>query len=161
MTRENRIEIEFIKDKSGSKVSLIVKVHRYTSFGVSEARSIVRNAVEKKQDHIILIVLGIKEISSSSINILKDKDIKIELFFEHNFVNDIFSNPLVPFHKLLTEEEKESLLKELKIKEEQLPIIFNTDPMSKLFGAVEGQVFKVNRKSDNREYYCRVCKEKL
>ena len=47
----------------------------------------------------------------------------------------------------MTEEEVQTLLKELNISKVQLPKIFNNDPAAKAIEAKKGDVIKIERKS--------------
>lgn len=54
----------------------------------------------------------------------------------------------VPKHTILSEKEKEEILKRLNIKEEQLPKIFSSDPVVKEIEASPGDVLKIERESE-------------
>lgn len=60
---------------------------------------------------------------------------------------DILKHTLVPHHEVLSAKEVEKLLKTYKIKKEDLPQMFVTDPVAKAIGAKEGDVVKIIRKS--------------
>ena len=59
----------------------------------------------------------------------------------------VLNHKLVPKHKIISEEEKNELLKKYEITPEQLPRILDTDPVSKYIGAMPGQIIKIIRKS--------------
>jgi len=66
---------------------------------------------------------------------------------------NILEHNLVPEHHLLTEEEAESVLKEMGISREQLPKIKTTDAVVKVLASIhgpiaEGSIVKVIRKSE-------------
>ncbi|MDI9623649.1 MAG: DNA-directed RNA polymerase subunit H [Methanothermobacter sp.] len=60
---------------------------------------------------------------------------------------DILKHQLVPEHVILSEEEAEKVLKEMKIHAEQLPKIRTDDPVVKAIGAKEGDILKIIRES--------------
>lgn len=60
---------------------------------------------------------------------------------------DILKHELVPKHEIISEEEKEKLLKSYNITPDQLPKILNTDPVCIAIGAKPGQIVKITRKS--------------
>lgn len=69
----------------------------------------------------------------------------------------------VPNHEILSEEEKEELLDRLEVKEEQLPKIYDSDPVVKEIDASLGDVLKITRESPTAGkavYYRIVIEEK-
>ncbi|WP_456328405.1 DNA-directed RNA polymerase subunit H [Archaeoglobus sp.] len=54
---------------------------------------------------------------------------------------------LVPKHELLSEEEKEEVLRLLGVKPEQLPKIRVDDPIAKEIGAKVGDIIRIIRES--------------
>lgn len=62
-------------------------------------------------------------------------------------MEEILNHILVPKHEIVSEEEKEQLLKTYKITPEQLPKIRSKDPIVKLIGAKPGDIIKITRKS--------------
>jgi len=60
---------------------------------------------------------------------------------------DITKHTLVPKHVLLSENEKDGLLKRYGITLNNLPRIFSTDPIIENIGAKTGDVIKIIRKS--------------
>ncbi len=74
---------------------------------------------------------------------------------------DLLNHVLVPKHEILSEEEVESLLKELGIKKEQFPLIKPNDPVVAALDTEEGQVLRITRKSataGESVYYRRVAR---
>ncbi|MEM7826752.1 MAG: DNA-directed RNA polymerase subunit H [Candidatus Aenigmatarchaeota archaeon] len=71
---------------------------------------------------------------------------------------DIFKNELVPKHEILSDQDKEELLKRLNITERQLPKILSSDPAAKAIGAKKGDVIRITRKSPTagKYYYYRL-----
>ncbi len=59
----------------------------------------------------------------------------------------VLDHVLVPKHRILSEEEKRSLLEKFNISEVQLPKILSTDPAVKALGAKPGDVIEIERPS--------------
>lgn len=95
-------------------------------------------------------------ISEGKLNTVMIDDLKkykekmnISIFLGDNLVFNCTKHFLVPKHILLTEEQKLELIKETKEKNllARLPKIFDSDPIARYFGAVPGQVFKIEREA--------------
>lgn len=71
---------------------------------------------------------------------------------------NVLEHELVPEHHLLTEEEAEKVLKELKITRDQLPKIRKSDAcvkvLERIYGPIEeGRIIKIVRKSPTSEIF--------
>jgi DNA-directed RNA polymerase subunit H len=66
---------------------------------------------------------------------------------------DVYSHELVPEHRLLSEEEKEELLRKYNIKISQLPQIKVSDPAVVPLEAKPGDIVEIKRKSPTAGYY--------
>jgi len=60
---------------------------------------------------------------------------------------DILKHQLVPEHVVLSEEEAEKVLEDMKVHAQQLPRIRSDDPVVKAIGAKEGDILKIIRES--------------
>lgn len=60
---------------------------------------------------------------------------------------NILEHVLVPRHRILSNEEKEALLKKYGIKPSQLPKILAGDPIVVAIGAKPGDIIEITRKS--------------
>ena len=60
---------------------------------------------------------------------------------------DIMKHMLVPYHEILSENEKKEVMKDFSITPDQLPKILNTDPVCISIGAQPGQIIRITRKS--------------
>ncbi|NVM03319.1 MAG: DNA-directed RNA polymerase subunit H [Candidatus Helarchaeota archaeon] len=60
---------------------------------------------------------------------------------------NILEHEMVPKHEIISEEEANQILKKYRITPDQLPLIFNTDPVAMIIGAKPGDYIKVTRKS--------------
>ena len=77
-----------------------------------------------------------------------------EIFFIFEFLEDIPSKVFIPEHQLLSKENIDELKKNYEL--ENLPKIYNTDKMSRYYGAKVGDVFRIiryNLNSGTSVYY--------
>jgi DNA-directed RNA polymerase I, II, and III subunit RPABC1 len=75
----------------------------------------------------------------------------IEIFSEPELIIDITEHILVPKHELLTDDEKDELLKIYP--ESQLPKILLTDPVARYYGLKKKDIVKITRVSETAGYY--------
>lgn len=59
----------------------------------------------------------------------------------------IFDHELVPFHRILSPEEAEEVLRRYSVQPQQLPYILVTDPVVRELGAKPGDIIEIRRKS--------------
>ena len=77
----------------------------------------------------------------------------IEFFSFDEVIINITEHELVPKHEVLTEDEKQEVLKRYNVTETQLPRILRTDPVSRYLGVKPGQLLKITRNSDTAGHY--------
>ena len=66
---------------------------------------------------------------------------------------NIFDHVLVPKHEIMTQEEKQKLLDEYRVKPYQLPRIKASDPAAKVIGARPGDIVRIIRNSQTAGKY--------
>jgi len=89
-----------------------------------------------------------------AIDTLYERDrVILEFFMESELMVNITEHMLVPKHTVMTEMEKRELLKRYHLKENQLPRIQLTDPISRFYGLEKNQVVKIIRPSETAGRY--------
>jgi DNA-directed RNA polymerase subunit H (RpoH/RPB5) len=88
-------------------------------------------------------IIIIKECAKKVVKQIVHDYKNAEFFFEYEMVEDIINKDFIPEHQLLLSEQKKELLS--KFNENELSIIFNTDMMSRYYGAENGDIFKIIR----------------
>jgi DNA-directed RNA polymerase subunit H (RpoH/RPB5) len=73
-------------------------------------------------------------------------------------VKDVLNYFLNPKVEVLSEKEKEAVLKKFHISEDKLPKIKKDDPLAKALNLEKGQVIKITRDDGTGSYvYYRIC----
>jgi len=158
-----------IKVKHTSKNNICIVKFINTKFKKENLLDIIESLkgyIEEKSVDIIfnLIIITSNKPSSNIINLiynLSNKKIKIEHFEFSELLFNKTKHILVPQHILLTEKEKEKVLRQYNCSVKQLPRIIITrtiktryvDPIAKYYGANPGDVFKIIRKSETGGEY--------
>ncbi len=101
-------------------------------------------------------------MTSAAKNMLKkfaSKGARIEIFYDKELLVDITEHKLVPTHVLLTQLEKEELLRRYRLKESQLPRIQQVDPVARYLGLKPRDVVRIDRPSETAGRYItyRIC----
>lgn len=107
---------------------------------------------------ILILRLGMTPIAKQAVQEVSDS-VRIEHFMESELLVDITEHKLVPLHQVLTQNEKQELLRRYRLKETQLPRIQQTDPVARYYGMKRGQVVKITRQSETAGRYVtyRIC----
>ena len=85
----------------------------------------------------------IKDPSKKTFKQITENYPNSEIFFQHEFMEDIPEKDIIPTHELLNESDKEELLESLNIK--NLKKIFTTDMMSRYYNAKTNDIFRIKR----------------
>jgi len=114
--------------------------------------------MQEKQVYRSIIILPSKLNSRASKHLQSLHDVAnglmvIETFEESELIVNITEHILVPTHQLLTNEEKNNVLRRYKVKEAQLPRIQTKDPVARYLGLVRGDVVRIIRQSETAGRY--------
>lgn len=78
----------------------------------------------------------------------KDDSLSIRVFYYKRLMIDITKHQLVPKHELVTEDEKKTLKKNLKLTHyNQLPTLLTSDAVARFYHFRRGQVVRIERPS--------------
>mmetsp|Transcript_4866 Transcript_4866/g.5032 ORF Transcript_4866/g.5032 Transcript_4866/m.5032 type:complete len:228 (-) Transcript_4866:739-1422(-) len=113
---------------------------------------------ENVSNCILVLRVDITPFAKQAVQEVSDMH-RIEHFKEAELLVDITDHTLVPEHQVLSQNEKQELLKRYRLKETQLPRIQPNDPVARYYGLRRGQVVKIIRPSETAGRYVtyRVC----
>ncbi|KAL8129783.1 hypothetical protein V2J09_018938 [Rumex salicifolius] len=113
------------------------------------------NQIANRETLYGLILVVENKITSQASKSLDLLPFKVEVFQVSSlipYITDLLVNitkhVLKPKHRVLTEKEKQKLLKEYNVEEKQLPRMSQKDAVAKYYGLVKGQVVKVMYSGD-------------
>lgn len=139
---------------------LSVNIIAEPKVGVNHMKEIRAMLESKRLQHTIIVYnQSITSFAKQFIDEMIRDDIRVEIFKQTELYFNITKHELVPKHTLLTPDEKNTLVKTLRIIPTQLPHIKRTDAMAKYMGLAKGDVVKIDRKSEisERSIYYRIC----
>uniref|UniRef100_A0A0D6R1K4 RNA polymerase subunit H/Rpb5 C-terminal domain-containing protein n=1 Tax=Araucaria cunninghamii TaxID=56994 RepID=A0A0D6R1K4_ARACU len=87
---------------------------------------------------------GIKEMA---------KCFSLEIFEETELLTNIKEHVLIPEHQILTPDEKNALLKQYAVQENQLPRMLESDPLARYYGLKRGKIVKLIYNGDTTGHY--------
>lgn len=139
------VGIHFIDDEKIGKSSIERVIEYYKSLNIN---------------HLILVV-SVK--MSSACSQIINNSIKVEIFKDEELMFNITKHELVPKHRIVSNEEKLQLFKQLKICDEQMPKILKRDPVCRYLGANSGDVIEIKRKSRTAGFsiYYKIVEDKI
>lgn len=91
----------------------------------------------------LILVLQSKMTSKAREAIKDIFKFKVETFHITELLVNITKHVLKPRHDILTENEKQKLLKKFNVEDSQLPRMLETDAVARYYGLRRGQVVKV------------------
>ncbi|PIN18311.1 RNA polymerase, 25-kDa subunit (common to polymerases I, II and III) [Handroanthus impetiginosus] len=109
---------------------------------VNVIRAIATQIVNKDSlSRLILVVQN--KITNQALKAVELFSFKVEIFQITDLLVNVTRHELKPKHQVLTDQEKESLLKKYSIDEKQLPRMSEKDAIARYYGLEKGQVVKV------------------
>jgi len=172
MCRNNYIESSFhvscnvmqisetIKEKPDDSTNqLFVFFPEDEKVGVKPIKILTDRMKDEQVSNAILVLRGdITPFAKQAVLEMSDS-FRIEHFKEAELLVDITEHTLVPEHQVLSQNEKQELLKRYRLRETQLPRIQPNDPVARYYGMRRGQVVKIIRPSETAGRYVtyRVC----
>lgn len=127
--------------------------------GVKPIKTMTDRMREESVFNAVLVVrVDITPFAKQAVQEMSDS-FRIEHFKEAELLVDITEHSLVPEHQVLTQNEKQELLKRYRLKETQLPRIQPNDPVARYYGMKRGMVVKIIRPSETAGRYVtyRIC----
>ncbi|GAA0149051.1 DNA-directed RNA polymerase [Lithospermum erythrorhizon] len=109
---------------------------------VNSVRVIAAQIMNKETlNRLILIVEN--KMTSQAQKALLAFSFKVETFNILDLLVNITKHALKPKHRVLTDKEKQALLKKFDVEEKQLPRMLQNDAISRYYGLEKGQVLEV------------------
>lgn len=125
-----------------NKREFLVLIYFQCMAGIKKGSEVESKLLKSKADHKFLILQNF-----TNKTITQTKEFKTELFLTNEFLVDLSSVPFIPKHTILSEKDKEELLKIYP--EKNLAKIFSNDMMVRYHGAKVGDIIKIIRPSFN------------
>ncbi|KAL6337380.1 hypothetical protein AAG906_036694 [Vitis piasezkii] len=109
---------------------------------VNAIRSIATQIVNKDSLSKLILVLQ-NHITSQALKAVDLFSFQVEKFQITDLLVNITKHVLKPKHRVLTDQEKNKLLKKYSLNEKQLPRMLQQDAIARYYGLEKGQVVKV------------------
>ncbi|KAJ9184960.1 hypothetical protein P3X46_004644 [Hevea brasiliensis] len=117
---------------------------------VSSVRLIAAQIVNRDSLTGLILILQ-NQITNQALKAVDLFSFKVEMFQITDLLVNITKHLLKPKHEVLTDREKEKLLKKYSIEEKQLPRLLKKDAIAHYYGLEKGQVVKVTHTGDITE----------
>ena len=160
-------QLDMIFEHPTTKQRLYIKYHLAKNIKENHLYELMDDLYDLEQildDTDDLIIITKQNVSQSLKNILKQIYIKdnkfINIYNIHDYLFNILEHKLVPIHIVLSEKEKDEIIKKYYITDlTQFPEISRFDPVAQAIGLRPGQLCKIIRPSPTAietDYY-RLC----
>ena len=151
--------IVYYLSKGGEKQVMLCVLGQKT-IGISYVRELKELVDKEEASKGIMVVSGKYTYSSKS----TAEQLGLELIPPTIPSFDIFEHEMVPYHEIVSEEERARILEKYHAEPYQFPWIKSSDPISIILGAQPGDIIRVVGKSDTAgkyESYRYVVKESI
>lgn len=159
-------QLDMLLEKEDNK-KVLVKYNLETKIKSKNVCDIYENIfnyeeILNKNDDLVIVT---KENTNDSINNtiqeLYDKEgVYINVFNIHNYLFNILEHSKVPHHRIMTESEKQDVMKQYNIESDsEFPEIGRFDPVATAIGIRPGQLCEITRSSETSitSKYYRIC----
>ena len=122
--------------------------------GKKEIQAYKKVMEKNKVQAAILVLMNVKITSYAVAEIEESKPAYwIEYFPTAKLQINITKHSYQPKFRLLTQKEKQEMLRKFSAKVHQLPKMAVSDPIAKYFAAIPGDIFEIERNSETRGVY--------
>lgn len=127
----------------------------FCGFGVVKVNVIrgLATQIMNKESLNRLILVVQNKITDQAKKVLDLFSFKVEIFQITDLLVNITKHELKPKHRVLTNEEKQELLKKYSLEEKQLPRIPLNDAIARYYALEKGQVVQVTYNGEITEFY--------
>ncbi|KAL8249566.1 hypothetical protein R6Q59_006434 [Mikania micrantha] len=112
----------------------------------AKAANILKNTLSQESFHRIILVLGSK-MNHFARKEFDSCQVKVEIFTMTELFVNITKHVSMPKHEALTTAENEQLLMKLKLADNQIPYMLESDAIARYYGLEKKQVVKITYNS--------------
>ena len=144
----------FAQGQDDSDNQIFVFFPKEAKVGVKKIKDYAEKMKEADVKSAIIVVrTALTAFAKSALQEVFAPKFLIEQFQEQELLVNITEHNLVPSHEVLSQEEKETLLRRYRVKETQLPRIQHADPIARYYGLQRGEVVRITRPSQTAGRY--------
>ncbi len=138
--------MEFTKpDNENDQVSIVVKISSSPKFGVNDARDLKHKGNVKwlvVVTHEQVSIMAKKELQARC----KHDGVTLSMFIVHELSRPYVRHELVPKHSEVPRDQEETLLKRLRCKKSQLPLMSDESAIARWYGWPIGTIVHCERR---------------